>query len=71
MQIEQIAGLKDLLLGANGGILGAAIWVLWKVNVRLTRDESIKRDYPPHRHVNGSVIYPDDYPPSPVGKLNV
>jgi hypothetical protein len=24
---------------------------------------SIQKDYPPHRHVNGKILYPKDYAP--------
>lgn len=62
----------DLLL--HGGDLGAfffVIYVGYKVNNRLNRDESLRRDYPPHRHINGSVIYPSEYEPAQVDHLTV
>ena len=47
-------------------ILGVGIAALRK----LDRILSILEDYPPHRHVNGKVIYPKNYEPSPVGRLD-
>jgi hypothetical protein len=29
----------------------------------------VMRDFPPHRHVNGHVIYPEGYPPAPIEEL--
>lgn len=50
----------------HGGELMAFIAVAWKVIGRLNRDESLRTDYPPHRHVNGNIMYPPDYPPPPI-----
>lgn len=59
--------LDWLLHGGNIGVLVFAASVIWKVNGRLNRDESLKSDYPPHRHINGSrIVYPKEYQPSPI-----
>ena len=39
-------------------VLGAPIW--WGA-IRLS---SIMRDFPPHRHDNGNILYPKGYEPS-------
>jgi hypothetical protein len=50
--------------------LGLFVIVAWYVVKRLNRDESLKRDYPPHRHVNGSrIMYPKEYQPSKIENL--
>ena len=67
----------DLLIHAGSGgliVFGlAAIWeflkLMRKMNRRLDRDESLRQDYPPHRHFNGSILYPADYPPPEVERL--
>jgi len=41
----------------------------WRVIVAANRVSSVLKDFPPHRHVNGSVIYPDGYEPTRVQKL--
>lgn len=35
----------------------------------INRRESIERDYPPHRHVNGSILYPPDRKPGTIEKM--
>lgn len=63
--------ILDLVLhGGNVGILIVVAWVLMKVNTRMNRDESLRADYPPHRHSNGHIIYPHEYQPTPIGRLN-
>lgn len=47
-------------------VIGAAAW---RVIVAANRVSSLLKDFPPHRHVNGSVIYPDGYQPTPVQRL--
>lgn len=47
--------ISPLTILFNGVVLGA----LWKI-LRLI---SLQKDYPPHRHVNGKIIYPKDYAP--------
>lgn len=70
--IDIIPQALDLLLhGGNVGVLALAAWVGIKVLNRLNRDESLRRDYPPHRHINGSVVYPAEYEPAKVGHLPI
>jgi hypothetical protein len=40
-----------------------------KVLKRLDRDESLRTDFPPHRHISGEIIYPRDYEPAMTQKL--
>lgn len=35
-----------------------------------TRISSLMRDYPPHLHVNGKIIYPPDRQPGHVGTMH-
>lgn len=72
MQIE--AGLLGNALdwamrGGNAGLLAIAAYVLVKVNSKLKRDEDVKSDYPPHRHINGNILYPHEYEPSAIDQL--
>ena len=55
----------------DSGYLSAVIFlvaVLYrfvrKVDRRIDADETVKRDYPPHRHINGKIIYPKEYQPA-------
>lgn len=61
--------LDDLFRILSGGAAVAAISLAWKVISRLNREESLHRDFPPHRHINGSIIYPREYVPTAVEKL--
>ena len=58
------AAVFDWLL--HGGTITALAWTVYigrRVLRHLDRDESLKADYPPHRHVNGFISYPKDYTP--------
>lgn len=44
-------------------VIGAPLW--WSA-IRLA---SILKDFPPHRHDNGNIIYPKGYEPSRVQTL--
>ncbi len=55
----------------SGGGAVAAIALAWAVIKRLNRDESLRGDYPPHRHINGKIIYPHEYEPAVVDTLQV
>lgn len=35
-----------------------------KVERKIDSDETVKKDYPPHRHINGKIIYPKEYQPA-------
>lgn len=56
------------VLDGSGGV--AMIGVGWKVMRRLNRDEDLRQDFPPHRHINGKILYPRDYEPALVEKLH-
>lgn len=43
--------------------------LLWKGIRVANRILFVLRDFPPHRHVNGSIIYPDGYEPPAMEKL--
>ena len=55
----------------HSGEFVAIVAMVWMVIARLNRDESIRKDYPPHRHSNGSINYPPDYPPGSVEHIQV
>jgi hypothetical protein len=54
----------------HSGQLGVFLLVAWYVIKRVNRDDSIKADYPPHRHINGSILYPPEYAPGTVERTN-
>lgn len=41
---------------------GVALPILWGVS----RLASLLKDFPPHRHLNGSIIYPRGYEPTEI-----
>jgi len=43
--------------------------VAWRVIVAVNGLTRMLKDFPLHRHVNGSVIYPDGYEPTRVERL--
>lgn len=65
--MDNVLGLA--IHGGTTGLLIAALVVLvWAVRI-LTRYHSILKDYPPHLHVNGKVLYSPDFPPPPLERL--
>lgn len=42
----------------------------WRVIVAANRVSGVLKDFPPHRHVNGSIIYPEGYEPTAVQRLD-
>jgi hypothetical protein len=56
---------------AHASELTAFFLLVWRVVRALNRFESVMRDFPPHQHVNGKVIYPHDYEPGRVDTLKV
>lgn len=46
-------------------IIAAAFFVVRAAN----RVWYLLKDYPPHRHVNGSIVYPPDFEPTKVQAL--
>lgn len=69
MQIEvsAIPAAVDWLI--HGGELAAFGGIAWKVIQRLNRDESLRNDYPPHRHLGGRIVYPREYTPAETERL--
>lgn len=58
------------LRGGNMGVIAFGAYIGIKMKGRLDRDESLRRDFPPHRHINGfKVIYPQEYPPATLERL--
>lgn len=49
--------LRDLF---DGGSIAFLCAVSWKV----MRFFSLAKDFPPHRHQNGTILYPFDYEPT-------
>ena len=43
--------------------------VAWRVVSVANRVMSVLRDFPPHRHDNGNVIYPHGFEPTKVRRL--
>lgn len=72
MQIEINSAMIDYAIHSGSiGVMALGAYIGFKVNARLNREESLRRDYPPHRHVNGTrIIYPQEYQPSPIEKLD-
>jgi hypothetical protein len=56
--------LKDWV---SPSIVFAIAGMVWRTTRRIVklvdRLESVLGDYPPHRHVNGAIVYPHDYAP--------
>lgn len=50
--------------------LSAMIGLAWKANRVLNRHLDILKDFPPHRHINGKIIYPRDFEPPQTEALN-
>jgi hypothetical protein len=48
---------------AELAVLGANVIVLVKIFL-------VMRDYPPHRHTNGDIIYPKGMFPEQISKMN-
>lgn len=43
-------------------VFGVAAPIIWST----LRLRSIFKDFPPHRHINGTILYPADYAPTEV-----
>ena len=59
-----LSGITAILV-----MLGSFLGVARKVTKKLDRDESLKRDFPPHRHIGNEIVFPDEYQPSKVHAL--
>lgn len=64
--------MLDLILrGGDAGALLAAVWAIVWATRKISRQESLMRDFPPHRHTNGTISYSPDYPPPMFERLHV
>jgi hypothetical protein len=45
--------------------------VAWKVIKAVNRFTDVLKDFPPHRHDNGNVIYPKGFEPTAVQRLKL
>lgn len=54
----------------HGGELLTFIIVAWYVIKAANRVMDVLKDFPPHRHINGSIVYPDGYEPTVVHRLS-
>ena len=52
-------------------LLGLVWRIVRKVEQRLDRDETLRADYPPHRHINGTIVYPKEYGPAETGRISI
>lgn len=63
------------MIGLDPSIhIGEALTILgvgWKIVTKLTRIASLLEDFPPHRHVNGKIVYPKDYSPGVIQQLGL
>jgi hypothetical protein len=60
--------LHNVFDGSALGVVFSALVMFFsmyrKAIKRMDRDETLKKDYPPHRHINGKLIYPREYQPA-------
>lgn len=50
----------------DGTLLVGFIAVVWKANRTLNRWLDVLKDFPPHRHANGLILYPQGMEPGEV-----
>jgi len=62
--------MDALWIAAAQYFLGAAVTGLTVYVARLSRLMGVFKDFPPHRHDNGHIIYPKGYEPTPVQNIN-
>ena len=60
LDIDIIIHLSEMLI---------IIPVIWKANRVVTRILDALESFPPHRHINGHIIYPKQYEPTEVGNM--
>jgi hypothetical protein len=60
----------DLQTIANLGNSAILVIVAWRVIRAINRVMDVLKDYPPHRHINGSILFPDGFQPTPVQRLD-
>lgn len=58
-----------LHLGEVITVVGAVCTAAWRVIRAAGKVEDMLENFPPHRHVNGSILYPKGYEPTEVGHL--
>ncbi len=61
-----VTGLQGVTLTVVVVIMG----VVWKVLVKVSRIMEALADYPPHRHVNGKILFPKGYEPGAVERMS-
>jgi hypothetical protein len=54
-------------IGEALSIIGVGLAALRK----LDRILSILQDFPPHKHINGKIVYPKDYAPGVIQELGL
>lgn len=71
MQADLIPQWLDL--GLHGFFAAVALYLLGaakRLYDHVHADEAIKKEYPPHRHINGTrIVYPKEYQPAPIERL--
>lgn len=65
-----MSALDWMIHGGSIGAAGIMFRVAIKMWKRLERDDALHRDYPPHRHINGKILFPHDYEPAQVEQLD-
>ena len=50
----------------DGTLLVAGLSIAWKANRTLNRWFDVLKDFPPHRHFNGRIVYPKGMEPGVV-----
>lgn len=61
MHFDFTISLTTVITTVLAMIQGPIAVALWKV----VRFMNVQKDFPPHRHINGHVLYPKDYAPEP------
>lgn len=59
--------VKDVLFDTSN--LAILLGILWKINRVANRVMDVLGDFPPHKHVNGKIVYPKGYEPTVVETL--
>jgi len=54
----------------DGTVLVGFCTLAWKANRTLNRWIDVMREYPPHRHFNGRILYPSGMEPGRVEHIN-
>lgn len=56
MHFDFTVSLGSILVAVVQGPIGILLW-------RLNRLVNVQKDFPPHRHINGKILYPRDFAP--------